>query len=90
MEATEIEELFLQFLVTLPTDVQKQIVNHDVHLLETIDEESEYELKEEFWRRACYAINMQNLIGALRDLQEPDEESESESETEQTSASDSE
>ena len=85
MQATEIEELFLQFLVTLPADVKKEIINHDVHLLETIDEESEYELKEEFWRRACYAINMQNLIDALRDLQEP----ESESETEE-SASDSE
>jgi hypothetical protein len=80
MQPAEIEELILQFLVTLPADVQKQIVNHEVNLLDSIDEESEYEIKEELWRLACYAISLPSLVSALKDLQpESDDESETES-----------
>jgi hypothetical protein len=81
MQATEIEDIVLQFLVTLPEDVQKAIVNHEVHLLETIDEESEYEIKEELWRLAKYAINMNRIITELK-YRQPETEIETDSDQE--------
>ena len=47
MDASEIEDILLQFLVTLPVNIQKAIVERKIDLLETVNEEAEEEIKEE-------------------------------------------
>ena len=74
MDATEIENILLQFLVTLPTNVQMAIVKKEIDLLDTVNEEAEEEIKEELWRLAKNAISYSRIIQTLEDVQDPEEE----------------
>ena len=74
MDTTEIENILLQFLVTLPTNVQMAIVKKEIDLLDTVNEEAEEEIKEELWRLAKNAINYSRIIQTLEDVQDPEEE----------------
>ena len=74
MDASEIEDILLQFLVTLPVNIQKAIVERKIDLLETVNEEAEEEIKEELWRLAKNAISYSRIIQTLEDVQDPEEE----------------
>ena len=74
MDTTEIENILLQFLVTLPTNVQMAIVKKEIDLLDTVNEEAEEEIKEELWRLAKNAISYSRIIQTLEDVQDPEEE----------------
>ena len=87
MDSDEVNDLFLEYCLTLPFAVQKEI--HDGQdFLSNLSYDAEEDLKEEIWKRIKYTNNYMKLISMLKDYilprieeEEAEEEESSEEET---------
>jgi len=82
MESCEVEELFLDYLKTLPIPIQKGISNCS-DFLNNLSQDAEEDLKEEIWNRIKYNVDYITIIIALRNYHKtilPDSDSEEEEE----------
>ena len=82
MESYEIEELFLQYMKTLPIPIQKGI-SCGSDFLDNLTYDAEDDLKNEIWNRIKYNADYITIILALRNYHKtilPDSDSEEEEE----------
>lgn len=74
MERSDIEDIFLNFLLTLDEDIQKKIKYQD-DIFENLSYDDEEEIRHELYRIAISSINFSDLIQKLKEnLPESDEE----------------
>lgn len=66
MESYQIEELFLQYMKTLPIPIQKEI-SCGSDFLDNLSYDAEEDLKNEIWNRIKYNSDYITIILALRD-----------------------
>jgi hypothetical protein len=66
MESYQIEELFLQYMKTLPIPIQKEI-SCGSDFLDNLSYDAEEDLKNEIWNRIKYNTDYITIILALRD-----------------------
>lgn len=82
MESYEVENLFLNYLKTLPIPIQKEIFDGS-DVLNNLSYDAEEDLKEEIWNRIKYNTDYITIILALRNYHKtilPDSDSEEEEE----------
>ena len=64
MESDEVEDLFLEYIKTLPIHDQKQI-HSGYDFINSLTPDAEEDLKEEIWSRIKYNVNYTRLLDAL-------------------------
>jgi hypothetical protein len=79
MDSSEVNELFFEYIKTLPISVQKEINDGEDFLL-NLSYDAEEDLKNEIWSRIKYTNNYRNLIIILKSYLESFEEEVSEEE----------
>lgn len=86
MNTFEVNELFFEYIKTLPISIQKEINDGEDFLL-NLSYDAEEELKNEIWSRIKYTNNYRDLIIILKSYLErfkEEEISEEEEESEET------
>jgi len=64
MDSDEVEDLFLDYIKTLPIYDQRQI-HCGSDFINSLTPDAEEDLKEEIWRRIKYNVNYTRLLDAL-------------------------
>ena len=64
MESDEVEDLFLEYIKTLPICDQRQI-HCGYDFINSLTPDAEEDLKEEIWSRIKYNVNYTRLLDAL-------------------------